>query len=172
MNDLGMAVILGTKNAPTAKAAHFKRNLAIAVGLCIVLVFATLTIIGYFTLVGCFGCGLHPVVSTNPLCSVANKSCEILLLNTGDVNAQAIGCTFQSRGAPGSSNATVEAFTVEGVLSYKTGGPAITIFIPAGGSVTVYCSGYSGYLEPGVQVDGAVQTADGNNNPFSTTWHT
>lgn len=158
-------------SVPGRRLLTWRSVIALAV-LSIILLSALFVVLYQETrLVACFGCGLHPVISTSPSCAVVNSSCEITLLNTGDGNAQAIACSFQSRGAPEGSNVTAQAPTIMGVLSYKTGGPAITITIPAAGSVVVYCSGYSGYLKSGAQVDGAVQTSDGFEDPFSTVWH-
>lgn len=155
------------------KSRHHLTNLVFVVILSLILIVAALVVIGYsFRLTGCFGCSTNSLVSTGPIsCGVTNKSCEVVLMNVGNTNAQVVGCSFQSANAPGGPNGTSEAFTITGVLTYKTGGPAITMFIPAGSSETVYCSGYSGWLEAGAPVNGNVQTATGDLDAFSGYWH-
>jgi len=76
---------------------------------------------------------------TSIACSVQNGSCRIVLYNEGSVNAQAVGCEFQSIYAT-NGNKTVSTVDLgAGVLSEGTGGPATSITIPGGASVPMYC---------------------------------
>ena len=118
--------------------------------------------------------GVYPIGPTALACSVENGSCRIVIFNQGTVNAQAVGCEFQSIYAVNGNNQTVT--TVDrgaGVLSRAPGGPATTITVPTGAQVPVYCTvtTQSSYVVTGSQAVGEVLfTNQSLNIQFAGAW--
>ncbi|HEV2139062.1 MAG TPA: hypothetical protein VGR53_09490 [Nitrososphaerales archaeon] len=129
---------------PAQRPNHLKRNVAIVGGVVLVLVIAAVAISGFvFGLYGCFGrCGepFHAIYPTALSCGIQNDSCEVVISNNETSKAQALGCEFQSIYAINGNNQSLTTVNIgAGVLSNKPEGPAMTIAIAAGTSVTVYC---------------------------------
>lgn len=117
---------------------------------------------------------VYPIYATALTCGVGNGSCRIVIFNDGELNAQAVGCDFQSTYAVNGNNQSIT--TVDrgtGVLSNESGGGAMSIAIPAGASVPVFCTvgTQSSYVKVGSEAGGEVLfTNQTLNVQFWGTW--
>ena len=159
------------------KGRHFKRNVAVVVGILLGLSVAVVAIAGFvFGLSGSPGAPApqSPVQVTLVSCSVRDNSCELVLLNRGSTSADAGGCVFNPiLGPKGGNNNSIIVPGGPGVLSDKPGSLVNqTTSIAPGSSVTLYCTPTE-TPHSGTQVQGQVWWVreDWQYPSFSGTWN-
>lgn len=167
-----------TPEVQFAKPRHLKRNLAIATAVIVILSVSVVIIAGFvFGLSGSVGpVPTSPVQITSVSCSVRNNSCELVMLNIGQVTARAGWCVFNTIiGPKNGNNNSIIVSGGAGDFSDKPGSLVNqTLPIAPGSSVTAYCTPVGNPPAVGTPVQGQVLWVEPGEDwqypGFSTTW--
>ena len=161
-----------------AKSRHLKRNLAIAVAVIVILSVSAVIIASFvFGPSGSVGpVPTSPVQITSISCSVRNNSCELVMLNIGQVTARAGYCVFNTiMGPKNGNNNSIIVQGRAGDLSERPGSLVnLTIPIAPDSSVIAYCTPIGNPPMAGTPVQGQVLWVEPGEDwqypGFSTTW--